>query len=154
MSDPRECEPSAHEWIASKGGFECLVCGQIRAKVKGPNRYRAGADFERNLKLWLEDCGYQVIRSAGSKGAADLVAFRVGTDPLLIQCKLSNGLIPPAERVGLMEAHRHLAHSHPIVAYREGDGRVKVWRFRRLTGTGPKEFEMVEFNEIGDLKWV
>lgn len=58
-------------------------------------QYRRGADFERQLKRYLEGLGYFVIRSAGSKGPVDLVAFDTlypaerGDKPFFIQCKLS-----------------------------------------------------------------
>jgi len=39
------------------------------------NQYRRGARVERILKKKLESEGYYVVRSAGSKGAVDLVAW-------------------------------------------------------------------------------
>lgn len=39
------------------------------------SRYAKGAAAERELKKILEAKGYTVIRSAGSKGAFDLLAF-------------------------------------------------------------------------------
>lgn len=52
------------------------------------SQYRRGADFERALKKYLESKGMFVVRSAGSKGPVDLVAFD-GHDRYFIQCKLS-----------------------------------------------------------------
>jgi Holliday junction resolvase len=49
-------------------------------------RYRKGADKERRLKKKLEKEGYWVVRAAGSKGVADLVAIKDGR-PYLIQVK-------------------------------------------------------------------
>lgn len=56
-----------------------------------PNaNYEAGARFERRVKNWLRNkCGFPVvIRSAGSKGPADLVVVVDGI-PYLIQCTTS-----------------------------------------------------------------
>jgi len=41
------------------------------------NQYRRGARVERILKKKLESEGYYVVRSAGSKGAVDLVAWNI-----------------------------------------------------------------------------
>lgn len=63
-------------------------------------QYRQGAAFENRVKDRFEEAGYYVLRSAGSKGVADLVAFDLMADrithhpvPLMIQCKRGkNGL--------------------------------------------------------------
>ena len=39
------------------------------------NQYRRGARVERLLRKKLESEGYYVVRSAGSRGAVDLVAW-------------------------------------------------------------------------------
>ena len=48
--------------------------------------YRKGVRLENLLKAQLERGGYDVMRSAGSKGAVDLAAWN-GTELLLIQVK-------------------------------------------------------------------
>jgi len=53
--------------------------------------YRRGADLERAAKHYLEDNGYYVIKSAGSKGIADLVGIKPG-EILYVQCKLDGYL--------------------------------------------------------------
>lgn len=65
------------------------------------SNYSNGAAHERRTKLKLEADGYYVIKSAGSKGAADLVALKPG-QILLVQGKLS-GHLPPAEWNDLWE---------------------------------------------------
>lgn len=55
-------------------------------------RYKTGTAFERATRKHLEKQGYEVIRSAGSKGTVDLVAFKQG-ECLFVQCKLTAGLI-------------------------------------------------------------
>jgi Holliday junction resolvase len=52
------------------------------------SNYSRAATHERRVKRQLEAAGYFVVRSAGSKGIADLVALpRGGGRPLIIQCK-------------------------------------------------------------------
>ena len=41
------------------------------------DRYAKGARYERRAKRELEEAGWHVVRSAGSKGGADLVATKV-----------------------------------------------------------------------------
>lgn len=48
--------------------------------------YERGRSFEYYLKKKLEEEGFLVIRSAGSKGIFDLVAIK-GDEVYLIQCK-------------------------------------------------------------------
>lgn len=67
-------------------------------------RYSAGRELEYRVRDLLRDRGYLVIRSAGSKGIADLVALpRIDSHPetglsgpLLVQCK-RGGVMPPRE---------------------------------------------------------
>ena len=56
-------------------------------------QYQRGANFEREVKKYLEEMGYYVMRSAGSKGLADLIALKKGKT-LLIQCKISGDISP------------------------------------------------------------
>lgn len=53
--------------------------------------YDMGMAFERAVRKDLEGRGYFVVRSAGSRGPADLVAMRKGI-VLLVQCKLAGKL--------------------------------------------------------------
>ena len=59
--------------------------------------YARGANFERDVKRDLEGKGYLVIRSAGSHGAVDLVAFGPKYPVWFIQAKI-HGTMSPAER--------------------------------------------------------
>lgn len=58
-----------------------------------PNKnYISGRNFEYKVRDYLISKGYLVVRSAGSKGVADLVAFKkvypgIYYRPILIQCK-------------------------------------------------------------------
>lgn len=50
--------------------------------------YSRGAAFERKIKKEYESLGLLVIRSAGSRGPADLVVVGAKGETWLIQCKL------------------------------------------------------------------
>lgn len=97
------------------------------------NHYRAGADFEREVRKALIQDGYEVIRSAGSKTKVDLLAWKSLGPILLVQCK-RDGRISPAERTELFRlANLRAGDSIAIVASRP---RIT---YHQLTGTGPKD---------------
>ncbi len=104
------------------------------------SQYRQGVSFENRTRERFEEAGYYVVRSAGSRGVADLVAFDLTADrvysdppPLMIQCKRGKG--------GLgVEAWNHFytiadaAGCVPIVAQKV-DGRSLEADLWRITGT-------------------
>jgi Holliday junction resolvase len=97
--------------------------------------YTNGAAFERRVMTALENDGYQCLRAAGSKGAADLIALKPG-QTLLVQVKLTNPQLAPTERITLTHLAK-LCGALPIVAWRTKlRGPIG---FRELTGTGPKD---------------
>jgi Holliday junction resolvase len=120
----------------------------------------AGRRFEWKVRDALRADGYTVIRSAGSKGAVDLVAFKDGrryrpdvvsigqpgdvvyVEPgrhmLFVQAKRTNGTIPPAERAELIR-YAHIARAIPVVAYQPKPRQPIA--YRRLTGPGPKDWQ-------------
>jgi len=104
--------------------------------MSGAN-YRRGADLERAAKHHLEDNGYYVIKSAGSKGVADLVAIKPG-ETLLVQCKRpKDGYLLPAERVALRQLALRLG-AVPLAGYWYKQGRAaRKPAFRELTFMGP-----------------
>jgi Holliday junction resolvase len=117
----------------------------------------AGRRFEWKVRDALRADGYTVIRSAGSKGAVDLIAFKAGTrkalpfdigwtQMLFVQAKRTNGTIPPAEREALRD-YAKKAHAIPIVAYQPKPRQPIA--YRRLTGPGPKDFEVWSPDEVG-----
>jgi Holliday junction resolvase len=88
-----------------------------------PSQYRRGADFERRLKKHLEALGYFVVRSAGSKGLVDLVAF--GPEGVyFIQCKLT-GKIKPSDLTDLGDLAM-LYGAKPIMATPQNF--KEIWR--------------------------
>jgi len=83
--------------------------------------YARGAAFERKVRRLLEEDGWFVVRSAGSRGAVDLIALRERGNVLrvqLISCKL-DGYVPPAEREQLLELKRQLPHAEVLIAKKE-----------------------------------
>ena len=92
--------------------------------------YRRGYNFEDRCRKALERLGYVVVRSAGSKGPADLVALRDGV-VLLVQCKLDHGLFDAKERIKLLET-ASLAGAIPVLAEREKERGPINWT--RLDG--------------------
>lgn len=106
------------------------------------NTAAKGARIENKVRDVLAAAGYDVIRSAASKGGADLVAFD-DQRMIMVQVKSSEGTISPAERRELRRlAHRAL--SLPIVAHQvidPDDARKRIIVFRKLTGQGPKDWQ-------------
>lgn len=78
--------------------------------------YKNGRAFEYRVKHYLEENGYWVIRSAGSKGEADLIAFKFG-ETLFIQVKGNDAPLSPGEWNGLISLSRRLGAT-PIHAFR------------------------------------
>lgn len=133
------------------------------------NTTRQGAGFELDVMHYLMGCrceethaqpkhigwrgfGYDAGRSSGSRGKVDV--WGVPPEPLVenfdwsdpapmvfIQCKITNPLIPPADRIALINLARR-GGALPIVAYKLKDWRTQRRRphFRRLTGPGPDEW--------------
>lgn len=75
--------------------------GQEEMKKKKRVNYHRGRDFEIRVRDDLRDRGYFVIRSAGSKTGADLVAFKVPRKCVLVQCTTgsSQGKIDAAKEL-------------------------------------------------------
>lgn len=104
--------------------------------------YAGGRDFEHRTRRLLEDNGWWCQRSAGSKGAVDLIAVKPG-QTLFVQCK-RRGSLPPGEwnelyrlalKLGAVPvlAQQRLAPSrvvlHRLVALKEGRGRQPMEEF-------------------------
>jgi len=105
--------------------------GPVSGYSDGRKLEYAAADL-----LWAD--GYWVIRAAGSKGTADIVALKRG-ETLFVQCKLS-GTMGPGERNSLVELARQLGGT-PVCARWAKEGRAaRTVEFRELTGPGPKDW--------------
>lgn len=106
------------------------------------NQGRRGTRAENQVADELGAAGYDVVRSAASKGAADLVAVHDG-EILFVQVKLvppgKDYVQPsPAERRELYRIAERIS-GLPVTAMRyPGAGpRHAMTRFWLLTGTGP-----------------
>lgn len=100
------------------------------------------------VAVWddLGECGYDVIRSAASKGAGDLWAVHDG-EAVFVQVKLGKHGEPfkmpsPAERTELVRIALR-AQGFPVAAcVVPGAGsRKRAIGYRVLLGTGPKDWD-------------
>jgi Holliday junction resolvase len=89
----------------------------------GASNPRAGAYFERRVSASLTSDGYLVMRSAGSRGAVDLIALKAG-EVLLVQCKINGRLDTEA-----WNALRRIAMQAGAIALMASRGRASriVW---------------------------
>ena len=108
-------------------------------------RYARGTAFENKVKGLLISDSYYVIRSAGSKGACDLVALKPG-QVLMIQVKKTNPLLPRAERIELVRVAQHV-RGLPVVAYQPVPR--KPVQYRLLTGYEPSQWLPFDLDEVG-----
>lgn len=116
------------------------------------NHYARGARVENQVRDHLGERGYDVVRSAGSKGKIDLVAFN-DHELCFIQVKITDGQTSPAERRELIRQATR-AGACPLVAFKEKVGNRVHIRFRELTGVGPREYvPWIPFNEEGHGAW-
>ena len=111
------------------------------------NQGRRGARAENQVADQLRELGYDVIRSAASKGAADLVAVSERW-VLFVQVKIcpvdkAYTQLSPAERMQLVRVATRVpgGHGFPVVAQvRPGSGlRPAVTRYYQLFGTEPAD---------------
>jgi hypothetical protein len=108
--------------------------------------YSDGRKLEYAALASLKADGYWVIRAAGSKGIADLIALKPPEDDgpvgevVFVQCKLT-GILSPDERMALWSLGRRF-WGVPLCARWVKDGRAaRTVEFRQLTGPGPKDWQ-------------
>jgi Holliday junction resolvase len=111
------------------------------------NQGRRGARAENQVADQLRELGYDVIRSAASKGAADLVAVSERW-VLFVQVKIcpvdkAYTQLSPAERTQLVRVATRVpgGHGFPVVAQvRPGSGgRPAVIEYYQLTSDHPSD---------------
>jgi Holliday junction resolvase len=90
------------------------------------NQYRRGSRFELQVKKMFEARGYYVMKSAGSRGIADLIALdKVSAQEcgphILIQCKL-DGVMSEKEKSELVQL-AILTHTTAMLVYK-ADGEI------------------------------
>ena len=108
--------------------------------------YAVGSALERQVKKDLEERGYWVVRAAGSKGPADLVALSLRSrgyeSVLLVQVKRTRN--PSIEAwCELWELARE-TWAMPIIA-KKGKGRGEIDYKRILGPKMPREFPWETF---------
>jgi Holliday junction resolvase len=105
-----------------------------------PNKnYIRGRAFEYRVKKDLEDKGYIVVRSAGSKSPFDLVAISLKVqypDVILVQCKYG-AKITKKERENLHKISKKIpkniyvatawAKPNKPIVYYDSDNEVIIW---------------------------
>lgn len=99
-----------------------------------PNgNYEAGRRLEQDTVKELRKNGYATFRASGSKGIADVIAFKPG-QVLFIQAK-TKGVISPADRLDLLWLAGMIPGGLPLVVTRPRT------TYRRLTASGPGAWE-------------
>jgi len=99
-------------------------------------KYNDGRRFEYAVRNALQDAGYWVMRSAGSKSKVDLLALKQD-ELLLVQCK-RHGVLPPSERAELLRLAGLNQHAKAIKAFKL-DGVASPF-FHELVGVGAKDY--------------
>lgn len=94
-------------------------------EAKAGKSYQIGRTFEYRCRDALRNAGYIVIRSAQSKGAADLVALRQGI-VLLVQCKTRKDTMSKEEQKELLRV-ACLAGGLAVLAWRGRKGEKIHW---------------------------
>lgn len=113
-----------------------------------PNKnYQSGRNFEHRVKKHLENKGYYVMRSAGSRGQIDIVAIPTYSyecqvhKTLLIQCKHGTK-ISKDEREKLLDLDENLVKGNMcIVAWSKLNGKITFFAWAWSTNK-------VEWGEI------
>ena len=95
------------------------------------NHYRTGRDFEHKVRAHLIDNGYDVVRAAGSKTKADLIAIKPG-QVLIIQCK-ATALPSPHERAEILRIAACIPGAGLAIIARKGPRGTPVKLERLLT---------------------
>lgn len=85
-------------------------------------RYQSGRNFEYRVKRYFETQGYFVVRSAGSKGIADLIAISPDGTVSLVQCKLY-GTISVKEYEELRETALKFK-ALPVIAFKNENNKL------------------------------
>lgn len=98
------------------------------------NAYAKGRAFEQEVSRYLREKGIWVIRSAGSKGAADLVAWYGGRRALL-QCKFGSGASKNELNVLKRMAQDMVATAWVIAKPPRGEPRAYLVHPEQSTGT-------------------
>ena len=97
----------------------------VSSKKPKSSQYALGRSFEYSVRDCFKNKGYYVMRSAQSKGIADLIALRDG-DAIMIQCKRGGAISGEEWNAVYNEASR--VGAIPIVAERPTGRGVRLYR--------------------------
>lgn len=111
----------------------------IASRKPKSSQYALGRSFEYSVRNLLRKHGYFVVRSAQSKGEADLVALASGS-VLLVQCK-RGGSIPKSEQEELFALAQRIG-AEAILADRKTGRGVNL---KRLCRSGTEPFDLQEY---------
>lgn len=113
--------------------------------------YQSGRNFEYRVKKYLEDKGYYVMRSAGSKSPFDLIAVPTWDgvillpDVLLIQCK-HGAKIGKAERDRIKEKQEHItAKVTCIVAWSPVGKPIEFYYWHKFMYKNQSKWEIIQW---------
>jgi len=96
-----------------------------------PNsNYRKGRTFEYRVMHYLESIGYEVFRTAGSHGVADLIAFHPDSPPGWVQCKCGTATMSKKEKKELCERATNVG-AIPLYVHTDRKGKLL---FERMEG--------------------
>ena len=120
--------------------MNATTAAKPRARVKAGTsprlRYRQGSELELAVKRHLQDNGYYVVKSAGSKGVVDLVALKRG-EVLVVQAK-TDGYVPPAERMIFRSLAVSIGAVCLVARWHKPSARAaRVVAFQELTAADP-----------------
>lgn len=108
----------------------------IASRKPKSTQYALGRSFEYSVRNLLREHGYFVVRSAQSKGEADLVALASGSI-LLVQCK-RGGSIPKSEQESLFALAQRIG-AHAILADRKTGRGINL---KRICRSGTEDFNL------------
>ena len=122
--------------------------------MKIPNKnYNSGRNFEYRTKKYLEQKGYYVMRSAGSKTAFDLIAIPMvdnlplWSHTLLIQCKHGTS-ISKATKQTLKDFQENVFHHVScLIAWSKKGGQIEfyAWQINIFACIKTRTFEKIRW---------
>lgn len=109
-------------------------------RVRGRTSQRKGREFEWRVQRLLEGLGWDVVRSSGSHGPADIYGWSHPNRVLwAIQCKGARSTLGPAEREAWL-AHCARINALPVLAQPLVRGiRWRAWAGDHWVGVNPQD---------------
>jgi len=131
-----------------------VVWAAQRVVVRMGSRYQKGHRWELKVKKMWEAKGFVVYRSAGSKGAADLIALKDGKI-VLIQVKINNK--PTREEVAKLLKEANKCKATPLlVLWNSKKREMEVYKLnltkRKVGNNGSKSVCVEESSKVRRLR--